>query len=261
MQVVDRGVVPFLNMIKMINSMSLLLMWYLFRKEIPILMRGILVVVIVGFAFLTYGKLIIILHVGLLLYLSRIPRLAKIITVVLLSVNFFAIYQFMLSARSSNDGYFDGNTENSYSTTEDFIVDRLNYYRILSSVADTDYRFDRLVYLDNIIGLIPRAVWKEKPEIGLNTNRIGRQLGILSNEDRTTSAGIGIVAETYAVLGKHGFWIPGVVYGILFICIRLFDNDTFTYLVIMQFTVLDTFTFVLPLMFTLLLIMVLFNSK
>ena len=205
------------------------------------------------FALMTYGKLVIFSHIFLLIYMIDVARIIKIVAVFLFLINFFAIYQFFISARGNHKGYITGTTENSYSSSQEFVLDRLNYYRILVSISDQNYQFDRFVYADNFTGLIPRLLWRSKPNIGLNTNVIGRQLGILSRQDKTTSAGIGVVAESYAAMGLFGFWIPAFVYGLLFYIIRLFNNKTFTYFIVTQFAIIDTFTVVLPILITLLL--------
>ena len=62
-------------------------------------------------------------------------------------------------------------------------------------------------YLDNIFGLIQRAIWPYKPLIGLNLNEIALELGIISYNDLNTSIGLSVIGESYYQLRQYGIAI------------------------------------------------------
>jgi hypothetical protein len=60
---------------------------------------------------------------------------------------------------------------------------------------------------DNIIGLVPRFAWPDKPFIGINGNIIGHDLNILHTNDNLTSISLGSIGESYYLLGWYGIAI------------------------------------------------------
>jgi hypothetical protein len=89
-------------------------------------------------------------------------------------------------------------------------ADRLNYLGPLSRIFELG-SFERAInysaYFDNIIGLVPRFAWPDKPFIGINGNIIGHDLNILHTNDNLTSISLGSIGESYYLLGWYGIAI------------------------------------------------------
>lgn len=92
-------------------------------------------------------------------------------------------------------------------------ADRLNYLGPLSRIFELE-NFERTLnyssYLNNIIGLVPRFAWSEKPFIGINGNIIGHDLMILNPNDHITSISLGSIGESYYLLGWLGVIIAAI---------------------------------------------------
>ena len=87
------------------------------------------------------------------------------------------------------------------------VLTRVDYQTVLANVFKTyptvpnKFRFD---YIDNIIGLIPRVLWKDKPIIGMDMNKIGYEIGLLRKSDLITHVGITPIGVAYYELGIFG---------------------------------------------------------
>jgi hypothetical protein len=92
----------------------------------------------------------------------------------------------------------------------DIFSDRLNYIGPLSRIFELG-NFERTLnyssYFDNIIGLVPRFLWSDKPTIGIDGNFIGHNLNIIDSKDNLTSIALGSIGESYYLLGFLGLTI------------------------------------------------------
>jgi len=107
----------------------------------------------------------------------------------------------------------------------DILVTRLNYFEPLVRVIDYVYEHKSNggeIYLNNLIGLVPRFIWPEKPLIGNNGVELGHKLEMLTINDNFTSIGLQGIGEAFYELAWLGIVI-GVFLALLFWLIqRLF---------------------------------------
>jgi hypothetical protein len=90
------------------------------------------------------------------------------------------------------------------------ILTRLNYSETYVRVFDAVERAGPsggAVYWNNIIGVIPRAIWPSKPQIDNNSKALGHELGLVSIDDTNTSIGLRVVGEAYYEYGWIGLWV------------------------------------------------------
>ncbi len=110
------------------------------------------------------------------------------------------------------------------------VVTRLEYQSILASVVDTytnnhpslDYG-----YFQNLLGLIPRAIWRGKPELGIDGNKVGYEIGVLSKSDNYTSIGITALGTSFYLYGYSGLLILIPLTAFLLIFVARTFNDKY----------------------------------
>lgn len=103
--------------------------------------------------------------------------------------------------------FFDRDTSHQDTIFADDIVRRLDYQFVISKVFNFYPDFPDTYkdnYLDNIYSLIPRLFWPGKPSIGIDTNQLGRELGVISSSDYRTSIGITPIGASYYDFGVIG---------------------------------------------------------
>jgi len=103
---------------------------------------------------------------------------------------------------------------------DNIFADRFNYVQVVQHVFDRIQSRSYLLtdYSDNITGLIPRALWPDKPLIGLNLNEVAATLGLIALEDHETSIGMGVIGESYYQLKQLGLAVAaaqGVAFAFL----------------------------------------------
>ena len=88
----------------------------------------------------------------------------------------------------------------------DVMTTRLNYIDIVGRVIDFDIVLNKSFspYLQNFTGLVPRILWKDKPIIGLDFKQIGHDLFVIGMHDDKTSVGLGVIGESFFLLGLAG---------------------------------------------------------
>lgn len=94
----------------------------------------------------------------------------------------------------------------------DVLVTRLNYnetYVRVFDVVDRTGPSGGAVYWNNVIGIIPRAIWPGKPQISNNSKDLGHELGLVTADDTTTSIGLQVVGEAFYEYGWLGLWVAG----------------------------------------------------
>jgi hypothetical protein len=136
------------------------------------------------------------------------------IVFILLLLPIFPIFMDLRVGREIS--IFSSDTRGIFWIFGDIFVDRLNYARVLGLVMSTPLDIEGgSHYLNNIIGLIPRWIWEDKPILGLNLNQIGHDLFILQLSDKSTSIGLSNIGESYALLGWWGL-VNAIPLGIIF---------------------------------------------
>ena len=76
---------------------------------------------------------------------------------------------------------------------EDKLITRLEYQTVIAKTFRTyknNTPKEKYAYEQNIFGLIPRIIWKDKPDLGIDTNRLGREMDILYRRDFYTTIGL-----------------------------------------------------------------------
>lgn len=147
---------------------------------------------------------------------------------------------------------FNSEIDYIFWTFGDIFVDRLNYSRVLGLVMSIPLDIEGgSHYLNNIIGLIPRWLWEDKPILGLNLNQIGHDLLILQYSDTTTSIGLSNIGESYALLGWWGLVnaIPlGVIFKIGQIYLEIFNpvSKLIGAIIIIVILTAESLTYILP---------------
>ena len=116
-------------------------------------------------------------------------------------------------------------------TNSNPFIKRVDYHRIIAIVIKNDPLYVSKPfnpYLNNIIGLVPRFLWNDKPRTVLNKNLIGRELGILSPKNYSTSVGLSIIGESYYFYSYKGLIYISIFCALLIIImIKLFNNNNF----------------------------------
>lgn len=62
-------------------------------------------------------------------------------------------------------------------------------------------------YWNNIIGVVPRAIWPGKPQITNNSQDLGHELDLVSLTDESTSIGLRVLGESFYEYGWLGVWV------------------------------------------------------
>ena len=73
------------------------------------------------------------------------------------------------------------------------MITRLEYQTVIAKTFRTyknNTPKEKYAYEQNIFGLIPRIIWKDKPDLGIDTNRLGREMDILYRRDFYTTIGL-----------------------------------------------------------------------
>jgi oligosaccharide repeat unit polymerase len=158
------------------------------------------------------------------------------------------------------------NTQNAGGTTEFFpaqeinsesnlIERRLNYQFVVAKVVkkydidEFDYKSD---YLDNFIALVPRFLWPSKPKIGADGNSIGRELGLIGENNYHTSIGVSPIGEAFHQLWYFGIIIIPVLTAFFLYVVMMYFNKNYLIGYVLQIllgimiTVSDSYTTILP---------------
>jgi hypothetical protein len=124
-------------------------------------------------------------------------------------------FPFLLDFR--NNGYDLAGTVDRWSGNElaaDALInsvlgDRLNYIRVVQFTIERSEHFipDATAYLNNIVGLIPRLIWPDKPAMSLDLNQIARELGLIHDTNLNTSIGLSVYGESYYLLQRLGVFV------------------------------------------------------
>ncbi len=135
----------------------------------------------------------------------------------------------------------------------EIFVDRMNYIKMINVVINKYYANFHLIndYWDNLIGLVPRVFWPEKPIIGIDLNLLGRELGLLRPLDKHTSIGLSVIGESFYELRYFGLTIAllqGITLGLLdkFLRHRSILEHVYYFFMVSLFIITDTYVYILP---------------
>lgn len=226
LDVVDRG--PSLQLIKILAGFDLIAIILLSELRMAIKERfstidvvlSAMLIVSLGFALSTGSRsqTLTVMIIGLIGYRDVVRRYKIIIFPAIAAVipSSFLLFPLLAYYRGSNYDFTEARylLEDTGSTIQDImgdvVVTRLNYHESLARVIDyVQYNGPSggTVYWNNIIGVIPRLIWPDKPEISNNSRELGHQLGLVTQNDSMTSIGLQVVGEAFFEFGWLGLWI------------------------------------------------------
>lgn len=117
--------------------------------------------------------------------------------------------------------------DTEHTMKDNVFLGRLNYQFVLARVIQVYGELKNEVgflYSNNLIGLIPRFIWTDKPNIEIDYNAIGYQLGYVSAYDTATSLGITPLGESFYILGFLGILVTPFMASILLLAIYRLTN-------------------------------------
>tara|TARA_B100000963_G_scaffold196536_1_gene171053 strand:+ start:16993 stop:18318 length:1326 start_codon:yes stop_codon:yes gene_type:complete len=227
---------PLLQLYKLLATFDLFTLIFLgeykklfFKKKFFMNSNYFLIAVLVlVFAFFS-GSRSQIIYALIIILISHREFLKRhiVFTTIALSTAFpfiFIIFPFIAFLRNNNFDFnsafneLGGFIESIQFIIMDVLSTRLNYLEILGKVisyVDQNGIAGGAIYLNNIIGIIPRAIWPGKPSISNDSHQLGHDLGLLQPYDTTTSIGLRPIGEAFFEFGFLGFFVA-IFYGILF---------------------------------------------
>jgi len=220
---IDTTKIPFYTIATLLEKLDLfILLYFVYKFKVSTLTKkeiivGILIFSIsMFFAVISTSKLkIVILFLPIILmiiYMKKkiIPILIIIVLVPLFST-FFNVMTYLRHnpTKSMSEAIINMVKEESRFNPvyNDKLISRLDYQTVMANVLKTypafpkEFKFD---YLNNIIGLVPRFLWNDKPMIAMDMNRIGYEIGYVHYKDKETAIGITPLGIAYYELGLFG---------------------------------------------------------
>ena len=226
------------------------------------------------FAFLTTSKAEII-KLGAIIVYNKIfyaPKKDLIITLIIagsvVGILFPLISYMRLNAESAGgtieaaiefitEGKAFEKKEEKYSPLEDGKLKRVDYFYNVGLIIGTyekykDFDDFKWEYSQNIIGLIPRMLYPDKPLMGLDYNELGKQIGAINQNDETTSIGFSPFGESWYFFGIYGIiFTPFFIALVVKLFSELFDDKKLLgrvlhYYLGLELARKDTFMLILP---------------
>ena len=136
----------------------------------------------------------------------------------------------------------EGHDKEAYDPVEDHTMNRLNYHRIICMVVQRFPMFPTeydILYTNNIVAMVPRFLWPEKPIIKTNANSRGREMYLVSLQDYKTSIGTGTIGDSYCQLGIYGVFVGPFLLALI---ISIYDRR-----IDMRYPIGYAYAFLLPL--------------
>ena len=226
---------PFLQILKVVGTFDLFLLILLGeiraswtgRKSVLTIFYFILASVALVMAFLSGSRaqLVIVLLCVAISYREFIRRYFLLVGAALVFAIPFMFVVFPFIAYYRNSGYqleeavdkLGGYWTETNAIMLDVVTTRLNYMETFAHAMDYANKFGAgggAVYLNNILGLIPRLLWADKPEISNESREIGHMLGLVTANDTATSIGLRVIGEAYFELAWLGLLVA-VVQGLM----------------------------------------------
>jgi len=244
-EMVDLTDYPLANTANVLQKLDILVLLffafnYIYDKSKKMLIFMIIIIFIsLFFAIISTSKakLFMVLIPVVLLLLQTKYKKSYLFIVILLFLNSGIVFEFFMYNRLHNNTSLVQNMYDfSNIQTDQFegkhikdnsLVVRLGYQFVFAKVIKTydnsklEYKAD---YMNNIIGLIPRVLWPDKPIIGISGNKIGHELGLLGKNDKVTSVGITPLGEAFYELGYLGIAIVPIFLASLITYMALIFN-------------------------------------
>lgn len=194
-------------------------------KTRALLELALLLLLVISMAFAVWsgsrGQVLVIVLLGMIAYRDIIRNhLSMFVPVMLLAVPLI-FYMFPLMSLYRGHGY-DLNKAidmvliaelGSFEVGLDVLVSRFNYFEpLVRAIEYVEYNAAAggSVYLNNFIGLVPRAVWPNKPSISNDSQMLAHHLGLVESDDTTTSVGLRAMGEAYYELSWLGVMIANI---------------------------------------------------
>jgi hypothetical protein len=236
----DTTKIPFYTIANLFEKLDLfVLLYFVYKFKIGILTKkeiifSILIFTIsIIFAVISTSKLkIIILFMPIILTIIYMKKkLFPLLILIIAFPIFDTFFNAMTYLRHNPNKTISeaivnlGKEENHFNKIyNDKLIGRLDYQTVIANVLrkypaiPNEYKFD---YTNNIIGMIPRAIWKDKPIISMDMNKIGYELGYLHYTDKYTAIGITPLGIAYYELGILGIFFISFFTAIL---LSIFSN-------------------------------------
>ena len=191
----------------------LILLFFVFKQKIKTISKKdyaffyLVLSISLYFAFLSTskGKVITLFFPVILffIYKNKIKKTIFIVLAITLFINgffnymMFLRYENHLTLTEATSKYFTKDeinyTRKAKLIGEDKLITRLEYQTVIAKTFRTyknNTPKEKYAYEQNIFGLIPRIIWKDKPDLGIDTNRLGREMDILYRRDFYTTIGL-----------------------------------------------------------------------
>jgi hypothetical protein len=97
--------------------------------------------------------------------------------------------------------------DSSREVMADVLTTRLNYLEPVARAieyVEMNEAAGGLVYWNNIVGLVPRLFWADKPQISNDSRDLGHLLDLVTVDDTSTSIGLQVIGEAYFEFGLIG---------------------------------------------------------
>ncbi len=228
---------PFANTAELLQKLDVLLLLFIAynykydkSKFMFILMISIIIISL-AFAIISTSKakLFMILIPVVLLLINFKYKKMYLFGVMILFFSSGPIFDYFMYLRIHNSQSIETNTieflnskkiANEKNIFDDKIILRLGYQMVVARairVYDNENFEYKMDYLNNIIGLVPRLLWPEKPVIGIDGNKIGHELGLLHRKDYQTSIGMSNIGEAFYELGYLGVFLVPIIVAFLLV--------------------------------------------
>lgn len=257
----------FVEVIKVLADLNLIVLLsygYFINKKIIVNNRSLVIyfvfiVISLYFALLSYSRFQVIFIFLILIY-SHFEHIKKFLLLYILFIPLmFYVFPVLSAARKTKSLdfiallYEVNNKQSNISTILDILIDRFNYIGVIDKVVIQyqDITKINIKYFDNLISLIPRILWENKPMIGMKLNQVGKELGILQEKDFMTSVGLHVIGESFYLLQYYGILIA-IFQAYIFILIekKIGKKSCASYSLyfILSFAVIitDSYTYILP---------------
>ncbi|GEM_PF-7091673 len=236
---IDYTKIPFVSLAFMLEKLDIIIfLYYVFKSKnrdfskADIIIVFILVFISLFLAIISTSKgrvLTLLFPIFLMGYYSSYKKIAIIVSLIgLVGINQFFDYMMFLRLNpeiSVIDGfnkYYSTNNSSKKSIKENKFISRIEYQSVLAKTLNS-YNNDFFIenekvpfgYLQNIIGVIPRSIWSDKPILGVDTNLIGREIKILNMSDTYTTIGLTPLGIAYYMYGYIGILFISALSGIL----------------------------------------------
>lgn len=268
---IDLKQFPLLNTVNLLSNLDLLVLFYIvYLKTHNRLTKYYLNIFI--FAIVTSGffailatskeKVLILFIPVIIMFFFLKKKLLPLVLISLLLMNLGSFFDYMMFMRINQSQEviqstleFFNEKKHEKSIFDDNMFYRLDYQTVVARVVKindlfpSDYKFD---YIDNFIGLIPRFIWEDKPDIGLDMNRIGHELGLVHRNDYATALGVTSVGVSYYEMGIIGVILLAAITSYLLIAIYRNLNENYwvgfllSYMLTITLVRNGTFTDILP---------------